>query len=148
MLNLLVGTASIISIGASGFILWRAIVAQRATAQHLLDADRHSQAAERAALGSLAHSRASLAHSLSAKQAAKTQPLVIDGDTFGTEISPEPQKKSRRELIAEAAHAPEVQQRVDQINEHRARTSPLIPGNDPEAQGSNHAAWRARMSKR
>lgn len=146
MLNLLIGAASIISIGASGFILWRAIVAQRATKRHVLDAERHSQAAQRAALGSLAHSRASLAHSLSARQAAKIQPSVINGGTFGTEISPETPEKSRRELVAEAARSPENLARMAAISEHRARTSPLIPGNDPEAQ-TNHAEWRRRVNR-
>ena len=146
-------TASAISVGAAVLSSRKALQAQRIAAQYVTDAKQysesaqtavlaaqaHSESASRAALASKTHASVSFAHCESAKKVAQ-QPLV----TVTTE--PEP-RKSRRDLIREAAHAPEVQQRIDEINEHRARTSPLIPGNDPEAQ-TDPMKWRARQQSK
>ncbi|MFI5094655.1 MAG: hypothetical protein ACHQIK_14540 [Candidatus Acidiferrales bacterium] len=130
MLNLLIGAASIISIGATGLILWRAIIAERAASRHALDAERHSQAAQCAAL---------------APQAQPLEaPLILEVSEVVSQ--PETPKKSRRELVAEAARSPENLARMAAIGEHRARTSPLIPGNNPLAQ-TDVAEFRKRHNK-
>jgi hypothetical protein len=152
MLNLSV-IAAVISTAAAIVSWWKArrgaAVSPLKTdtselARLVADAKRHAETAQRAALASLTHSKTSLAHSESAKKAA---PSVIPEMISGV-ISAEPVvRKTRRELVADAARSPENLARVTKINEERALTSPLIPGNDQEAQ-TNHAAWRARMSKR
>jgi hypothetical protein len=163
---LIAATASAISVGAAVLSSRKALQAQRIAAQYVTDATQysesaqtavlaaqaHSESASRAALASKTHAAVSLSHAESAKKAAK-QPSAIDCGTFDSDAAavapPEPPKPkmTRREMIAANAKSPEVQQRVAEIDEHRARTSPLIPVSQ-EAQGSGHTAWRARQQSK
>jgi hypothetical protein len=168
---LIAATASAISVGATVLSWRKAFQAQRTAARHVLDAEQHSNTAQcaasaasvhsktalahsetasRAALASKTHAAVSLSHAESAKKAAK-QPSAIDCGTFDSDAAavapPEPPKPkmTRREMIAANANSSENLARVAEIDEHRARTSPLIPP-DPLAQ-SDPTEFRRRFNK-
>jgi hypothetical protein len=159
---ILIVVASGISSGLAVLSWWKVRQTERKTAQHLLDAGRHGEAAQkaasasqacsesasRAALASKAHASVSLAHSLSVKKvvsAPSVQPSELSLGEIPEAVSQiQTPIKTRRELVAEAARSPENEARVAEIDELRARTSPLIPV-DSSAQGKSHAKWRERV---
>jgi endonuclease/exonuclease/phosphatase family metal-dependent hydrolase len=139
---ILATSVSIISSTLSLFCARKCLKAQQR-------AEEYKNAASRAALAALQHSKIA---SSKTNQKTSNEPVVVNCGDFNSPATapkteaPAETKQTRREMVREQANSPEAQARVAEIRQRRERTSPLIPPSS-ESQGINHAVWRARVQK-